>query len=52
VILSAVAVTWLILASTFLFLWAGFHARQRAAEGIDEVAYLDGLDHDSLAQAA
>jgi hypothetical protein len=52
VVLGVVAVTWLILASAFLFLWAGFHARQRAADGIDEAAYLDGLDDDSLAEAA
>lgn len=51
-VIGALAVAWLTLAVAFLVLWGGLHAQMRAAEGIDEAAYADGLDERSLAEAA
>ena len=50
--IGVLAAGWLLFTVAFLFLWGGFHAHIRSAEGIDEVKYVDGLDENSLAEAA
>jgi hypothetical protein len=52
VIVAMTVLGWIFFMIVFLYFWSGVHALARAAEGIDEDEYVDGLDERSLAEAA
>jgi hypothetical protein len=42
-VFGALMLGWLAFIVAFAIVWARFHSRVRAREGIDEAAYVDGL---------
>jgi hypothetical protein len=50
--IAGIAGAWLILAFVLVVAWSRLHAGMRAADGVDESLYIDGLDDASLAEAA
>src|SRR5215210_3476341 len=50
VLISTIAVVWLVMVVAFVFIWGGFRAHARSVEGLDDVLYRNGLDEASLAE--
>ena len=50
--LLAIVLAWVAVVAVVLVAWSRLRANGRAAEGIDEELYVNGLDERSLAEAA
>jgi hypothetical protein len=51
-LIAAVAFTWIAIIAVILFAWSRIGAHARWEAGIDEEAYVNGLDEATLAEAA
>jgi hypothetical protein len=43
-LLAGILITWALVVVAFLFVWARLHEVDRFQDGIDEEAYIDGLE--------